>query len=139
MTFALDVSRMVANVTEETERVVRGTIYGIASRVIRATPVAAPETWQKPIPGYIGGTLRGAWNASIGSIDSTRSQNRDKSGATTIANVSAVVNGLEMGQTFFMTNPQPYAYAVEYGWSNQAPAGMLRIAIADTQAVINAL
>ena len=139
MTFALDVSKMVANVTEETLRVVRGTIYGVSSRGIKGTPVAAPETWKKPVKGYIGGTLRGAWNASIGSIDSTKNQSKDTSGAATIANMSAVVNGLEIGQTFFMTNPQPYAYAVEYGWSNQAPAGMLRIAIADTQAVINAL
>ena len=141
MNFALDVSRMVANVTEETERVVRGTLYGVASRVIRGTPVAAPEEWLKPDPTYIGGTLRGGWNASIGSPDLAKKATKDQSGDSTVLAMSVVVNSLELGQTFYLTNPYPYAMAIEYGWSKQArnPNGMLRIAIADTQAVINAL
>lgn len=31
------------------------------SKVIRRTPVANPSTWQTPVKGYVGGTLRRGW------------------------------------------------------------------------------
>jgi hypothetical protein len=30
------------------------------------------------------------------------------------------------GNTFYMTNNVPYALALEYGWSKQAPQGIVR-------------
>jgi hypothetical protein len=32
----------------------------------------------------------------------------------------------------------PYALRLEYGWSKQAPAGMVRVTVAEFQAVVNA-
>lgn len=158
MTFALDVSKMVANTNKHLLKKVRGTLYGVSSRVIKGTPVGNPDLWiynagTKENPryvdyiayngkpdGYIGGTLRGAWTASLNAKDSNLTKVVDKSGNDTIAKVKIISDSLEIGDTFFLTNAQPYAYRVEMtGWSTQAPAGMLRIALADTQAVINAL
>ena len=139
MSFSLDMTKAIKNINAETERVVRGTIFGVSSRIIKATPVAAPEEWKKPVKGYIGGTLRGAWNASITTPDKSLSGSKDKNGAQTINNVNTVLSAFDLGEVFYLTNPQPYAMRIEYGWSRQAPAGMVRVALADTQAVINAL
>lgn len=38
--------------------------------------------------------------------------------------------GFKLGYTVIISNNQPYAEMLEYGWSKQAPAGVLRVAIA---------
>lgn len=41
--------------------------------------------------------------------------------------------GFKLGDTIVISNNQPYAELIEYaGWSNQAPYGVLRVAIAGT-------
>lgn len=138
MSLTLDLRKATKNITEKTEKVVRGTIIGVSSRIIKATPVANPALWKKPRK-HIGGTLRGAWNASIGAPDMTKTDKIDTNGAQTVAAASAVSANLEIGQTYYLTNPQPYAYPVEYGWSSQAPQGMVRLGVLATQTEINKL
>lgn len=42
-------------------------------------------------------------------------------------------SGFKLGDTIVISNNQPYAELIEYaGWSNQAPYGVLRLAIAGT-------
>lgn len=73
----------------------------VLENTIRWTPVGNPELWNWPAkPGYTPGTLKKSWNLSF---------NKDV----------AIIN-----------NDQPYAQRVEYGWSSQAPNGMLRRAAA---------
>lgn len=127
MSFTLELSQAIQNIEEHTEKVVRGTIGGVAAKIIKATPVGDPKTWKSPPPsGYRAGTLRGAWNASVGTIDTTITNKTDESGSSTVNEAFVVANKVEMGQTYYLTNPQPYAYRVEYGWSQQAPGGMVR-------------
>jgi hypothetical protein len=38
--------------------------------------------------------------------------------------------GFKLGMNVVISNNQPYAERIEYGWSNQAPYGVLRVAIA---------
>jgi hypothetical protein len=38
--------------------------------------------------------------------------------------------GFKLGDTVIISNNQPYAEELEYGWSNQAPYGVLRVAVA---------
>jgi hypothetical protein len=38
--------------------------------------------------------------------------------------------GFKLGDTVIISNNQPYAELLEYGWSNQAPYGILRLAAA---------
>lgn len=38
--------------------------------------------------------------------------------------------GFKMGDTVIISNNQPYAELLEHGWSNQAPHGILRMALA---------
>lgn len=140
MSFTLDLTKAVKNIKKETERVMRGTIAGVSNRIIKPTPVGDPTYWKsKPPKGYIGGTLRGAWNASIGSPDLTKHNKIDKTGDSTAADASTMAASMKIGQRFYLANPQPYAVRVEFGWSDQAPTGMVRNAVMATQQVIDAL
>lgn len=138
MSFTLDLKKAVKNINKNTERVVRGTLFSLSNRIIEATPVGNPSLWKSPAPpGYIGGTLRAAWNASIGTPDLSLSTST--AAQTAINQVASTTQALKIGQTFYLTNPQPYAWRVEYGWSSQRPQGMVRVNVAQTQNVINGL
>lgn len=39
-------------------------------------------------------------------------------------------SGFKLGDTVIISNAQPYAEMLEYGWSDQAPYGVLRVAVA---------
>lgn len=54
------------------------------------------------------------------------------------ATVAAVANALKPGGRFTLGNGAPYINRLEYvGWSDQAPAGFLRVATAQWQAVVD--
>lgn len=107
--------------------VVRGTVIGCASRIIKRTPVKD-------------GTLIANWQASISEpVQSTKSS-KDKAGSSTIASAKEQGKELNIGEDFYMTNNLPYAYRIEFGsWSKlKAPEGMMRVEVAATAAAINA-
>lgn len=140
MSFTLDLSKAVENIKEDAEKVVRGTLFGITNKIILRTPVGNPSTWKsKPPKGYRAGTLRGAWQASINTPDKTKTNKVDKNGGQTVSAAQAVISGMKLGQRFYLTNPQPYALRVEFGWSKQAPSGMVRRSVAEYQQIINNL
>lgn len=139
MSLVIDLKRVRKKFGERAEKVAKGTFLSLAGRIVKATPVGRPELWSTSAPeGYIGGTLRGAWNISLGSPDVTFTGKPDKQGDATIGRLNAEAAKLKLGQSWWMTNPAPYAARIEYeGWSSQAPAGMMRVNIMQTQAVVN--
>lgn len=143
MSFSLDLSKAIKGVKKDRDKIVRGTLISLSNNVIRRTPVGKPSEWKsKPPKGYIGGSLRGAWNASIGSPDfSINTRRKAKTGTAAVGRVSKVVNSLDIGsgQTFYLTNPLPYAGRVERGWSGQAPQGMVRVSLVEAQTVLDRL
>ena len=130
MSFSISLGKAVAKRKDEAEKKIKGTLFSISSSIIIGTPVGNPSLWMsKPPKGYVGGSLRGGWNASIGRIDISQSGKIDASGGDTIGSMSVSIENLELGDTFYLTNPLPYAWRVEYGWSSQRPKGMVRQAI----------
>ena len=127
MTFTIDMTKAVKNIKNDVEKTIRGGFLEFTGRVIKDTPVAAPETWIYPDPTYVGGSLRGAWNISVGQPDFSNDGAIDKSGAATTAKASAAAKNWKVGQPLYLTNPLPYAMAIELGWSKQsAPGDMVR-------------
>ena len=53
------------------------------------------------------------------------------------AGLTPIVKLLRLGDTIFFTNSLPYAFRLEFGWSNQAPRGMVRITVADWQGIVD--
>jgi hypothetical protein len=85
--------------------------------------------------GYVGGRARGSWVVSVGQPGIRDSI--DAGGLNTIgAGIDALV-GFEAGPPIYITNSVPYINRLEYeGWSKQAPAGMVRVTVAELQAFI---
>jgi len=124
----------------------------LAGKIIKKTPVGNPSLWivfdkskgryvdflsVRDAGGYVGGSLRGNWNASVNSPDRSRNSAPDKSGNATIDKAGKVVAGFKSGQTLYLTNTLPYSERVEMGWSTQAPSGMVRLNVLKFQAALN--
>lgn len=106
------------------EKIVRGTLYGLTNRIVKRSPVDT-------------GRFRNNWQASVNTINTATTESVDRSGSGAINKARGTINRLEMGSTFYLSNNLPYAQRLEYGWSKQAPSGMLRISVAELQARMN--
>jgi hypothetical protein len=88
--------------------------------------------------GYTGGRFRANWFVAIGSPNESTIAAVDPSGNATIAAGLAVLTAVKTGQPIFITNSLPYAHKLEFeGHSKQAPAGMLRVTIAELQIIVD--
>lgn len=105
------------------EKVVRGTLLSMTSKIIKRSPVDT-------------GRFRNNWMPTFGSPSNAQTNETDPSGAAAQSNVAQVVMNFEMGQTFYLTNNLPYSNRLEFGYSQQAPQGMLRITASEYDAEI---
>jgi len=87
--------------------------------------------------GYVGGRFRGNWQFSIDSPATDELDRIDPSGSETIAALLSQVQALTIGQTAYIVNNLPYAIPLEYGHSTQAPAGMVRVTLANFQRIVD--
>lgn len=89
-------------------------------RVVERTPVGTPLTSDHP------GLLKKSWRLDQGS-----SRTNDGRFSSPTDNVAQGGITLKPIPNFVLSNQQPYAQRIEYGWSKQAPEGMLRISLAE--------
>jgi len=93
--------RKVFKVSKET---IAGVATSLYTKIISYTPVGDPSLWKYPATaGYQPGTLKRNWFLKSNADDSV----------------------------WTIWNPTVYGVRVEYGWSTQAPYGMMRRGIAD--------
>lgn len=89
--------------------------------------------------GYVGGRFRANWQVTF-DVHATGTLERiDPQGAQTKTAAAGVVMGFttEVG-TIWAVNNLPYGPRLEFdAWSSQAPAGMVRISIAEFQTFVN--
>jgi hypothetical protein len=140
MGFADDIAKFAKKTKQRKEDVVTATLFRLNELVIYRSPV-------------ITGRARGGWVASTGSI-SSGAGSTDTNGSATLANANAVAAGA-VGSVYYLVNNIKYIATLEYGgypnppkvgswdkvtqsykilsvggYSKQAPAGMVRISIA---------
>lgn len=128
----------VKNIEKLSADVVRKAAIELLDKIIIRTPVGNPILWQSPPPaGYEPGQLRGAWTATLNSPANGTSTDKDTGGSKTLAKAKAGIAGYNGKQNIYLTNNEPYAYRVEYGWSNQAPAGMTRVSVQSFDSILN--
>lgn len=124
-TFALDIAKFVKKAEGNATQVVRKIGIDTLAAVVKRTPVDT-------------GRARANWNTSIGSPDLGVSDNKDKSGELAKARGRAVIGTATAAAPIYLMNSLPYIRRLEYeGWSKQAPAGMVRITVAEFQTFIN--
>lgn len=124
MSFALDVSKFVEKAKKNPEKVMRQVSIKLFSAIIKASPVDT-------------GRFRMNWMASGGTPASRITDATDKSGNIAIGNATSFVLKAADWHEFTLTNNLPYAQRLEYGWSQQAPQGMVRTNVSRFQQLIN--
>ena len=105
---------------DRANKAVRALMLEVTKRIVMRTPVDT-------------GRARGNWNVGIGNPDRAVSENGDKNGGGTIARGEVVIESANGEQPFFITNSLPYIVPLEDGWSKQAPAGMVKLTVAELQ------
>lgn len=124
MSFALDVSKFVEKAKKNPEKVMRQVSIKLFSAIIKASPVDT-------------GRFRMNWMASGGTPASGITDATDKSGNIATGNATSFVLKATDWREFTLTNNLPYAQRLEYGWSQQAPAGVVRTNVSRFQQLIN--
>lgn len=124
MSFALDVSKFVEKAKKNPEKVMRQVSIKLFSAIIKASPVDT-------------GRFRMNWMVSGGTPASRVTDTTDKSGNIAIGNATSFVLKAPDWREFTLTNNLPYAQRLEYGWSQQAPAGVVRTNVSRFQQLIN--
>lgn len=84
------------------------------------------------------GRFRGNWQVAIGSAPSGTIEAVDPQGTVVKAKVAGVTAGLKAGDVIYMVNNLPYAQRLEDGYSQQAPAGMVRLTVQRWQPIVDA-
>ena len=105
---------LIQNIKDKTAKIAQAATYELFGRVERASPVDE-------------GTFRGNWNFGIGAPDlSVNLSARDPDGQRADTQAEKAYE-TPVGGIVYFTNALPYANALEHGWSNQAPRGMVSL------------
>lgn len=117
--FRRDFAKFIAEAKGNTQQVAQKVAIGLSTSVIMKSPVDT-------------GRFRGNWFSGYSQPDNV-SDRVDVSGGATIADATATALRMNIGDTFFLVNNLPYAQRLEYGYSKQAPSGMVRLTITEFQ------
>jgi hypothetical protein len=77
------------------------------------------------------GRFRGNWQIGVGAVNLDMSSEVDKAGGRVLANGTMTLLSVKAGGIIYLTNSLPYAIRLEYGSSQQAPQGMVRITMVE--------
>lgn len=83
------------------------------------------------------GRARASWSIGLNQVNPTVAPDTQRGQPVVSADPS--IPAVTIGSTVYITNSLPYARRLEYGWSAQAPAGMVRLTAAEMPARIAAL
>ncbi|WP_039012873.1 hypothetical protein [Pseudomonas brassicacearum] len=121
--FAESLAKFAEQAKGAIDDVFREVVIEVGMSVIRLSPVDT-------------GRFKGNWQLTIGSPSAHSVDTFDKAGHETIAELVSQANQLEAGQIAYIVNNLIYAIPLEYGHSDQAPAGMVQITLARFQQIV---
>ncbi|UJM15213.1 hypothetical protein [Pseudomonas juntendi] len=113
--FASDLSRIIRKAGANMDAVAALTCQDLGQLVVEGTPVDT-------------GFARGSWQPSLNSGTTTGT-------GEPLSQLALVTAQMQAGDRFFFLNNTRYILRLEYGWSQQAPNGMVRIALAQAKAI----
>lgn len=106
------------------DEVFRRVVIEIGTTIIRLSPVDT-------------GRFRGNWQFTVDAPANASLDNYDREGHETIARLVSDAQHLTFGQTAYIVNNLVYAIPLEYGHSQQAPTGVVRITIEGFQQIVD--
>lgn len=122
--FSLDVRAFAEKAKKNPETVMRNVSLKLFSAIIKASPVDTGRfrmNWQATGPTPATGIVNGV----------------DPSGSKAINLMAEFVSNAPDWKTFTLTNNLPYAQRLEYGWSNQAATGIVRVNVLRLQQLLD--
>lgn len=119
-TFALSIKKWVERTGLDIATVKRKIAFDVAAKLIMRTPVDT-------------GRARGNWMIGFAAINSATSEVVDKSGKGRLTEIQSTLKKLDgvSDTAVYITNSLPYIARLEYGFSQQAPEGMVRLTAAE--------
>ncbi|MFU6376422.1 HK97 gp10 family phage protein [Metapseudomonas otitidis] len=121
--FVLSLAEFAAQSNEAIDASLREIVIEIGNSLIRMSPVDT-------------GRFRGNWQFSIDAPAQGTLDTVDPAGAATSARLVGDALLFRAGETAYVVNNLPYAIPLEYGHSDQAPGGMVRITVARFQQIV---
>lgn len=118
--FSIPLARLAETMKADLDTVVRKSTLQVFSAVVNRSPVAT-------------GRFRANWNVSKGAADFTTTDSTDKRRGSLEA---AKALTLSAGGITYLSNGLPYADRLEYGYSKQAPSGMVRLSAQEFDAYV---
>ncbi len=117
-------------VLEACEKVINKTVLDMYKKIIDRTPVGDPSLWHYPAHAdYTPGHLKASWTISL---DGSEVKELGK------GSLNLKVNSTTSNKKIEISNDAPYAQRIEFGhWSTQAPAGMMRVTVAEYTNIIS--
>ncbi len=140
--FLIQINAFVEKTKGQMNEVVRSSVFKLAVHIISTSPVGNPNLWKTPAPkGYVGGRFRANWQIGIGAAPAGVIDAIDQSDGgsdTQMKILSNIPKTDAAGKIYWLVNNLPYAERLEKGWSyKQAPNGMVGLAIADWQNIVD--
>lgn len=123
MSFEDEMEAAIRRIKETHNKIVRTATIDLFSSVIRDTPVDT-------------GRARGNWTTVVGQIYNGEIELDDPEGSIAISEVIRLTPE-GAGQLVFLCNSLPYIDRLEYGYSQQAPSGMVRRNVARVQSIVD--
>lgn len=119
--WSIPLDKLVGERKEQLHAVARKITFDVFRRVVLRSPTDT-------------GRFRANWNVSHGAPNYTTSGSTEQGRGLTEA---AKALTLPVGGVTFISNGLPYAARLEHGWSKQAPAGMIKVAVAEFDGIVS--
>lgn len=135
--FTLDLQRFAEKCAERADDAVGNIVVRIAAELDKRSPVGDATYWKNPPPaGYIGGHFRANWQLGVGAMPMGEIPGVDRTGKKTQGRIMAEIPEQAAGKVFYIANNAPYAQRLEYGWSRQAPQGLVGLTVTMFQDIV---
>ncbi len=121
--FSSQLQQFAEETMEKADSIFKDVVMMVAGVIVRLSPVDV-------------GTFRGAWRLSIDGYDTSVPDTPDKEGGEVLARMLQEVGNLTFGQAAYLQNNLPYSIPLEFGHSTQAPTGIVRVAQAQFQQLV---
>jgi hypothetical protein len=123
-TFTLSLAEFARAAPEQARAVVRKVATDVLTKTVLRSPVDT-------------GRFRANWATSFGAPSYRVTSDTDASGQIAITRGARTISRAYGDYPIYITNSLPYAIPLEYGYSKQAPAGMVRITVAEFQTFVD--
>ncbi|MBH3360447.1 HK97 gp10 family phage protein [Pseudomonas guariconensis] len=121
--FSTQLQQFAETAKEAMDLTFRDVVFFVGQRLVTMSPIDT-------------GRFRSNWQLTagapaVGEIEEIQSADE------TLDRLFLAAGDLSAGEVAYIVNNLPYAVPLEYGHSTQAPAGMVRVTIADFQNIVN--